>query len=431
MNNLTKSIAYGFICCFLVSFSVLFANGVMQDAQAKYDAGQYQEALDLIKPLVEENPELAQARILAGKIYFKLGYLTEAKDNVDKAINIDKANQEYRDVRNEMASFGSLFTEASRLKKDGKTAEAKEKFAALLKQNENFAEGHFQYAQILLQLNEPAAGGKALKKAIELRPDEEKYSKAYNHFVQKSLYDGNQFLKRRNYRRAQEEFEKALTLDPSQHLAHFFLSRTFYAEKNYQSALESANKCIELKSDYDKAYIVKGNVQMKMNKMDDALVTFNDLLKIDKKSTSAWDKIGYINYVTKKYDAAIPAYNEVIKLKPEYGKPYENLGVIYSDKKDWDKAIENLKKATELNAKDETTLYRLAAAYNAKGMAPEAKEAANKSLGVKSGYAPSLIELGNAERRLGNKDAARNAYRMAAKDPKWKKLAEFEMESVK
>jgi tetratricopeptide (TPR) repeat protein len=430
MDKFTKKIAF-IICCFLVSFSILFANGVLQEAQELYDSGNYQEALALVKPLLEENPELGQALILAGKIYFKMGYLEEAKEKVDKAIEVDRANEDYRDVRNEMASFGSLVNEASRLKKDGNYVEAKDKFAALLVENPNFAEGHFQYAQVLLQLNEAKTGAEELKKAIELRPEEEKYQQAYNHFVQKSLYDGNQFLKRRSYRRAQEQFEKALTLDPNQHLAHFFLARTYYAERNYAKALESANKCIELQDDYINAYIVKGNVLMRMNKMNESLATFKQVTEIEKENISAWDKIGYINYMTKNYEAAIPAYMEVIELKPDYDKPYENLGAIYSEQKDWDKAIEYLKKASELNPNDESTWYRLAVAYNAKGMAEKAKEAANKSLAKKPGYAPSLIELGSAERRLGNKDAARNAFRMAANDPKWKKLAEFELESVK
>ena len=431
MNIFSKNIAFKIISIFLVSFSILLANGVLQDVQSKYDAGHYQEALDIIKQYVEDNPDMPQALALSGKVYFKLGYIKEAKTNIEKAINLDKSNQEYRTARNDLATFGSSVTEAIRAKKDGKYTEAKTKFIELLKQNENFAEGHFTLSQIFMQLNEAELAGKSLKKAIELRPAEEKYSKTYTQFVQKSLYDGNEHMKRRNYRRAQEQFNQALILDPSQYLAHFFLARTFYAEKNYPKALEAVNKCLEIKDDYIKAYVVKGNIFMKMNKMNEALATFDAVTKIDKKSVSAWDKIGFINYRTKKYTAAIPAYNEVIKLKPNYDKPYENLGVIYSEQKKWDLAIINLKKATELNQKNKKayiTWNRLAIAYNAQG---KAKVAANKCLAKKSNYAPAYFELGSAERRLGNKDAARNAFRMAAKDPKWKKSAEFELQSVK
>ena len=429
MNEHAKN-AVKILCCFLVCFSLLSAAEI-EDAQAKFDAGQYQEALDIMKPYIELNVNDTRGLILAGRVYFKLGYMNEAKVNIDKAIELDKANKEYREIRNEMASFVSLTTEAKRLKNDGKYGEAKDKYAELLKLNENFADGFFQYGQVLLQLNEAAAGAKALKRSIELRPEETKYSEAYNYFVSKSLSDGNDFLKRRNYDKAQAEFNNVLILDDTQHLAHFFMSRTYYAQRNYDAALNSVNNCLKIKSDYINGIIMKGNILMKTNKLDDALAAYKSILEYDKKSASAWGKIGFINYRRKAYDDAIPAYNEVIKLKPKSAKPFETLGVIYSEKKEWDAAIENLVKATELNSKNATSWYRLAAAYNAKDMAQKAKDAANSSLIKKPKYAPALIELGAAERRLGNKDAARNAFRMAAKDPKWKKLAEFELETVK
>jgi len=72
----------------------------------------------------------------------------------------------------------------------------------------------------------------------------------------------------------------------------------------------------------------------------------------------------------------------------------------------------------------------LAAAYNATEQADKAKVAANKALQLKPSWAAALFELGIAERRLGDNEAARNAFRMAAKDPKWKKSAEFELKSV-
>ncbi|MBN2279964.1 MAG: tetratricopeptide repeat protein [Candidatus Marinimicrobia bacterium] len=409
--------------------SIVFANGVLQDVQTKMDEGNYQAALDLIKPYVEENPELPQALILAGKIYYQLGYINEAKDLVDKAINLDRANQEYRDFRNEMASFVTQVTEASRSKNDGKYTEAKDKFAELLKLNPNFAEGYFMYAQVLFQLDDAKNGSIALKKAMELRPEEEKYNQAYAMYGQKFLADGNALLERRDYLRATKKFQQALILDPGQYLAYYLLARAYSEEKNYEDALLALDKCISIKDDYIKAYVVKGNIFIKTNKLNDAIATFTKITEIDRGYYAAWDKIGYINYTKKDYDAAIPAYNQAIKLDPEKSKPYENLGVIYSEKKDWDNAITNLKKASELNTKEETIWYRLAAAYNAKGDAQNAKDAADKALTVKPNWAAAQYELGIAERRLGNLDQAKNAFRMAAKDPKWKKAAEFELNS--
>ncbi len=275
------------MCLILLAFSIGFANGVLQDAEAKYEAGEYTEAMEIIKPFIEDNPELPQALIMAGKIYYQMGYIQEAKDFVDKAINLDRANQEYREVRNEMASFATQVTEAIRAKRDGKYVEAEKAFAELLEINPNFAEGHFQYAQVLMNLDKAAKGAEELQKAMELRPDEEKYSQAYQMYVQKNLSEGNQLLQRRDYARAQEKFEQALILDSDQYLAHYLLARSYFAQRNYQKALEAVEDCIEIQEDYVKAYVVKGNIYVKMNKMQEALATFNKITEINPKYVSA------------------------------------------------------------------------------------------------------------------------------------------------
>jgi len=411
--------------------STIFANGVLQEVQTKMDEGDYKSAMELIKPYIEDNPELPQAQFVAGKIFYQLGYINEAKVAVDKSINLDRANQEYRDFRNEMASFATQYTEASRAQKDGKYSEAKDKYAELLEINGNFAQGYFNYAQVLFQLDDAKLGSDALKKAMELRPEDENYVKAYSMYGQKFLVDGNSLLQRRDYTRATAKFKQALILDPQDYKAYFLMARAYQSEKNYPAALEAIDNCLSIQDDYIRAYVVKGSVYIRMNKMNDAIAAFTKITELDRKYYSAWDKIGYINYRIKEYDAAIPAYNEAIKIDPSKSNPYENLGVIFSEKQDWDNAIQNLTKASELNTKESTVWYRLASAYNAKGEAQNAKVAANEALKNKPNWAAPLYELGIAERRLGNNDAAKNAFRMAAKDPKWKKSAEFELNSIK
>ncbi len=412
-------------------FSVAFANGVIQDVQAHYDAGEYKQALELITPFVEENPDLPQALILAGKVNFKMGNLNKGIELVDKAIKIDRNNQQYREVRNQMSSFTTKVTEAVRARKNGKRMEAAKQFSEILEENPNYAEGHFLYARTLLELDQAEKGAKALKNAIELRPDVKKYQQFYDYAVKKNLNDGNQLLQRRDYARAQQKFEQALILDPQQYLAQYLLARSYFAQRNYPKALAAVEDCINIKDDYIKAYVVKGNTYVKMNQLDKALETFNKITSIDKNYYPAWNKIGFINYRRQNYEAAIPAYEKVTELNPEYQKAYENLGVIYSENKNWENAIKNLKKAGELKPTDETVWYRLSSAYNAIGEAAKAKKAAQKALNIKSMWAAPLFELGVAERRLGNMEESKTAFRMAAKDSKWKKAAEHELKAFK
>ncbi len=403
----------------------------LAEANKLFESGNYSESLELVQSVIESSPGNANALFLMGKIYFKTGDLEKARENIDNAIKLDRSNNEYREVRNNMSTFVSKLTEASRLFKNGAYEEAKNKYEEIIGENANFVDAYFHLGRTQMALGEVAAAAINLKKAIEMKPDDEKYSKQYNGFVQKSLHDGNELLKRKNYKQAIVKFNQAISLDPTQYFAYYFKSQIFLAERKYSEAMDNITKTIEIKPDYIKAYLVKGNIYIKMNELDNALDTYAKALKINPDYLNAWDKIGFLNYKMKKYEEAIPAYNKVIKLKPGYSKPYANLGAIYIEQKNYDLAVKNLKKASEINKKDYTSCYRLAQAYNEIDNAAEARNAAKSALQIKPNWAPVLFELGVAERRLGNKSAARQAFMQAAKDSKWKKAAEYELESVK
>jgi len=106
------------------------------------------------------------------------------------------------------------------------------------------------------------------------------------------------------------------------------------------------------------------------------------------------------------------------------------MGAIYIQQEKFSTAITSLSKAAELNPRDVTSLYRLSQAYNKTGKCDKAKEIAQKALKIKPNWAPVLIELGTAERCMGNRTAANQAFKMAARDPKWKALAEYELKTV-
>ena len=144
----------------------------------------------------------------------------------------------------------------------------------------------------------------------------------------------------------------------------------------------------------------------------------------------AWKNIGYVYYKTKQYENAIPAYKEVIKLDPSYASAYANMGAIYIAQEKYNEAVNSLSKAVELNPRDVNSQYRLSQAYNNTGKCDKAKATAQKALTIKPNWAPVLIELGVAERCLGNRTAAKQAFQIAARDPKWKAVAEYELKTV-
>ena len=60
----------------------------------------------------------------------------------------------------------------------------------------------------------------------------------------------------------------------------------------------------------------------------------------------------------------------------------------------------------------------------------EAKTAAKACIDIKRKYAAAWYELGVAEKNLGNKAAAKIAFKEASKDRKWKKSAQYEIKML-
>ena len=68
--------------------------------------------------------------------------------------------------------------------------------------------------------------------------------------------------------------------------------------------------------------------------------------------------------------------------------------------------------------------------YNLIKLFDDAKTYAKKSVNIKRNYAPAYFELGMAEKSLGNKVAAKDAFEKAKKDRNWRKSAQYELDMM-
>ncbi|MCG2715904.1 MAG: tetratricopeptide repeat protein [Candidatus Marinimicrobia bacterium] len=417
---------------FLLLSTLLWAqaSSSLIDANELFLAGKYSEAKTIVEPIVENDPEYAGAVFLLGRVYYKLGNLDKAKELIDKAIELDLSNPDYREVRNAMAAFASKLTEASRLSTNAEYENAKKVYLEVINENPNFVDAYVNLGRVLVRLNDLEQAAVNFRKAIGKDPENESYKKEFEGITRRYIHEGTQLMQRKSYGAALEKFRQAISLNPNDPLAYYYSAVVYLEDKKSQDALDAINKSIQLDPEYPKAYLVKGKVFSGMNNVNGAVEAFKKAIELDAEYVDAWKNIGLINYKTKKYDDAIPAYKEVIKLKPDDAFAHANMGAIYIHQEKFSTAIPSLIKAAELNPRDSNSLYRLSQAYNKTGKCDKAKETAQKALKLKPNWAPVLIELGTAERCMGNRAAARQAFQMAARDPKWKAVAEYELKTV-
>lgn len=429
-EKLIIQIAIGFFILLLTALSM----GQNQDELSKaYDLFQqqkYAEALEICQPIVDKDPNYAGAVFLLGRIYFGLGDLENAKVFVDSTIELDRANMEYREVRNTMAALASKLTEATRMVTNADYEGAKKMYLEIINENKNFADAYFSLGVVYVRLGDYVKAAEYLNKAIQMKPNEERYKKSFQGHVAQVLADGNQLMQRKSYQEALKKFEQAANLDSNEYRSYYFSAVIYLDEKNYTKTVEYINKCIQKNPEYPKAYLVLGKALSKLNNYPEAMKAYETATKIDPQYLDAWFNIGQLYYQNKDYVNAIPALKKVIEIKADYKGAYEYLGDIYLEMNNFKDATTNLAKAVELDPKGHTSWLRLATAYNKQGMCAEAKDAANIALKLKANWAPALIELGIAERCLGNRSAAKQAFLLAAKDLKWKNVAEFELKTV-
>ena len=128
---------------------------------------------------------------------------------------------------------------------------------------------------------------------------------------------------------------------------------------------------------------------------------------------------------------ALNYLNTAVELKPDYAKAYETIGVIYQKKEDYSRAIFNYEQTIEYNRRNYKAMARLASVYNATKQYASAKKWAKECNKVKRSYPDGYYELGMAEKGLGNRIAAINAFEKAKKSSNWRKIAEYEIDQIK
>lgn len=416
----------------LLAFNLYGQQDPLSKAYDLFQAKNYTEALTICKELVDKDPNYASAQALLGRIYFALGDLDKAKVCIDKAIELDRGNNEFREIRTQMVAFISKLTEASQLATNADYAGAKKVWLEVINQNPNFVDAYFNLGGVYFRLNILDSAALYLKMAMEKNPQEEKYGKVLKSWVGQKLSEGENLRQRRNSAGALSKYQEALQLDPNEFLGYYLSAVVKFDDKKYEEALDFVNKALAINAEHTKSYSLKGQALEKLNRLEEALETYKTAVKIDPSYEIAWDKIGVLLYNQKKFEEALEAYLHVMSLNPQNFRVLEKIGQIYIDMNNPQEALGYLKKSIEYQGNDPSprTYLRLAQVYNNLGQCQEAKTTCEGALKLKPNDALLLIELGVAERCLGNKPAARQAFTLAGRDPQYKRLADEYLKTV-
>ncbi|MEM0117208.1 MAG: adenylate/guanylate cyclase domain-containing protein [Conexivisphaerales archaeon] len=201
---------------------------------------------------------------------------------------------------------------------------------------------------------------------------------------------------RKAFPRAKVAAQKALKLNPKLADAHTSLGLIrFQYEWDWKGAEEEFKKAIELNPNYQFAHHFYADFLKARGRFDEALKEIGLAQELDPLSLSINTGVGHVLYLSGQYDNALDQYRRTVELDPNflqarlwYGRPLLQKGMFRE-------AISELQMAVKLSGRSTIALAMLGHAYASAGKRKEAEEILRelRALSTKKYVAPYWIAV--------------------------------------
>ena len=339
-----------------------FADATILLSELKIQKGVPAAAVVLLKPLTEEQPQIAGAQYLLASAYL-------AQQQVDQALAVYRRMEE-------------LFP------KDPKPP--------------------FLGGTILLAQRQPAEARKAFEKSLEISPE---FLSAAERLVDLDLAD-------RRYDTAIDRAQKFIDRNPKQAQAWALMGKIYLAQQDFTRAEQDLLKATELDPNLESAYLLLAKLYVDTNQQAraiDKLTAFVDKNKDNGQSIApALLRLAFIQQNLKHFNEARDAYEKLLASSPNFVPALNNLAVLYSDNLgQLDKAYDLAKRARDNAPIDPHVAGTLGWILDKKGDYGAAIPLLQESAGKLPREPDIQFQLGMAQYMLGAEDPARLALQQA------------------
>jgi tetratricopeptide (TPR) repeat protein len=150
------------------------------------------------------------------------------------------------------------------------------------------------------------------------------------------------------YQKEISEYNKAIRMNPDNHLAYFSRAIAFARLGQYHNAIRDYNAVIRLKPDYFEAYNNRGNIYGQHGQYQLAIEDFGKTIEINPNHARAYNNRGLAYSGLGLYDKALGNFNKAIGLQPDYAGAYNNRADAHMKLGNKNSACADAKKACEL-----------------------------------------------------------------------------------
>ena len=192
---------------------------------------------------------------------------------------------------------------------EGKAAEAKEIFWALLNKYPDDPDLYLFLGITSLRLRDPKAAEAQIKKALALAP---------NHAEARTLLGWIDLEVKRDYGSAIEEYTRVVELRPDLPEAYNNLGVAFRKKGDFDKALESFSQALKLRQDYSEARSNRGWVYVEQGKWREARGDFEQALRINPDDDGALYGLSHVLKEARDYAGAERALSQLMTHSPNF-----------------------------------------------------------------------------------------------------------------
>ncbi|MBD2559319.1 MULTISPECIES: serine/threonine-protein kinase [Nostoc] len=348
-----------------------------QEGVNKYEAGNYEGAVEDFNQAIELEPQNALAYNRRGDAYYRLGDYEQAQADSSQAILLNPQDA------NAYFDRGFAFSEL------GKYKEAIADYTQAIKLNSENAYAYYGRGLARAQVKDNKGAMGDFSKAIALKPQ---YTEAY---LQRGI------LRRRLRLRqgAIQDFDTVIKINPSDAKAYYQRGLTQSINKQKYAALKDYTDAININPKYIEAYLNRGDVYSDLGNKVEATEDYNTILQIDPKFIAAYIHRGIHRFSFGDYKDAIEDYTEALKLDPNDVAAYNNRGNAYLELGNKKAANQDYSRAIAINPNNALAYYNRgvirAKQKNKQGAIADLKKAAKlfQQQGEKDSYQDAQREI--------------------------------------
>jgi superkiller protein 3 len=221
--------------------------------------------------------------------------------------------------------------------------------------------------------------------------------------------------------------------------AYMGLGEQYFAAGNYSSAITQYRRAIDINRD-PRYYNRLAIALRRDNQEAQAVDAFKQAIELDPQYAVAYAGLGATYVSMQRYDDAIEAYTHVLELEPTMQQARIGLASAHTaqgnellNRGQARNAVTELDKAIEANPRHSQAHLLLALAHNRLGQFQLAEQHARNALEFKERgrRGGEYFELGVALKNQGKRQEAIQAFQEAAKDPTYRRNAEYELEELR